>query len=158
MKEIILINNKGIAFVDDEDYEKVKNIKWYYDRGYAIKSIRNSNCKIKYLHRFILNAIDSNIHVDHINGNKLDDQKTNLRLVNNQQNHFNSKLAKNNKCGYKGVRFIGKKYRTSIMYNYKNIHIGMFDDIIEAAKAYDKKALELFGKYANLNFPIHTEG
>jgi hypothetical protein len=90
-------------------------------------------------------------HVDHINGNKLDNRKSNLRIVTNQENCFNS----SRKTGkYKGVSYVKSrgKWLAQIMKDYKNYFIGYYDTDYAAAVAYDKRALELFGTHARLNF------
>lgn len=145
--EIKLSQNK-ITIVDDEDFERVNELKWYYGHGYATRS-KNRGCEYRFMHRFILNY-KGNLQVDHINGNRLDNRKENLRLVTNQQNQFNRK--KNNKlCSskYKGVIFNkdNNNWRARIHINDKTINIGSYNSEIEAAEAYKNKALELFGEY-----------
>ena len=98
--------------------------------------------------------------VDHINGNSLDNRKANLRICTQSQNMINRIKQKNNKSGYIGVCLYKgnsiNKWRASIMQNKKQISIGYFDNKIDAAKARDTKALELYGEYATLNFPMST--
>lgn len=106
------------------------------------------------IHKLILPVKDG-MQVDHINGNKLDNRKENLREVTHQQNQWNKGLYKSNTSGYIGVswRERDKKWRAQIKINKENRHLGFFDDPVEAARAYDKAAVEFFGKYAYLNFP-----
>ncbi len=98
--------------------------------------------------------------VDHIDGNKTNNIISNLRSATKAQNCANKKLEPNrNKSGYKGVSLnnLSKNSKnpwiSCIMKNRKKIHIGVFSNPIEAAKAYDAKALELFDEFAKLNFP-----
>ena len=93
--------------------------------------------------------------VDHINGVTLDNRRCNLRLASHSENMRNTKLRKNNKTGYKGVCWdiVNKRYHVTIRYNGKKIFLGRFDNIIEAAKAYDDGAKKYFGDFARLNFP-----
>lgn len=106
-----------------------------------------------YMHRFITNC-PFGMEIDHRDGNKLNNQKCNLRICTPTQNKRNIKKQSNNKAGYKGVSYFGNKYiRATISINRKQIHLGFFPDLITAAKAYDKKAKELFGEFAYLNFP-----
>ena len=95
------------------------------------------------------------MHVDHINGNPLDNRKSNLRICTNAENQRNKGVYKNNKSGYKGVHWFkrDKKWQAQIKHNNKSIHIGLYEDKEEAARAYDKKAKELHGNFKNLNFP-----
>jgi hypothetical protein len=155
LKEIELTKGK-VAFVDDDDFEKLTKVSWYYNTsGYACNKGGLSD-KVVYMHRFIMNCPDDMI-VDHIDGNKLNNQKENLRIVTYSQNHMNRKVKRKG-CSskYKGVSLDKRcgKWRAYIKKDGKYIHIGNFDNEIDAAKAYDEKALELFGEYASLNFPV----
>ena len=93
--------------------------------------------------------------IDHINHNGLDNRRENLRICTNAENQRNRGKQKNNTSGYKGVdwRKDHKKWRARINKDNKTIHIGYYNIIEEAARAYDAKAKELHGKYAQLNFP-----
>lgn len=157
MKEILLTQGK-IALVDDDDYEELSKYKWlatehrgtfYAARG---EGPRNNNKRI-YMHRQILGLTDPNIHGDHINHNKLDNQGCNLRIATRSQNQHNKLKQGNTSSKYKGVSWINAfgKWQTKITLHDKSIHIGLFTDEIEAAKAYNTKAVELFGEFAYLN-------
>lgn len=164
--EIILQSKKHgthEVLVDDEDYEKLINYNWCVNKaGYAVrhklKSDFNHNSSIIYMHRCILNIENTIEYVDHINGNKLDNRKENLRVCTDHKNKMNRAVnarVRANDVGYKGVylderngRFVAK-----ITYNSKAHHIGVFDCEKIAAKAYDQKAREFFGEFACLNFP-----
>jgi hypothetical protein len=150
MKEIKL--SKGfVAQVDDEDFEYLNQFKWYVyiDRvyRYALRRDNKSRKRIK-MHRVILNASD-NILVDHIDHNGLNNQRNNIRLCTNTQNQWNMKGRRN---GFKGVSIEKYSFRAAIKYQNKTIHLGSFKTEEDAAKAYDKKATELFGEFAYLNF------
>jgi len=157
MKKIKLSQGK-FAIVDNEDYIKLNKITWYYDYrkygGYAKHSDKKNNTSI-YMHRIILNSKNDKF-VDHINGNTLDNRKINLRICTPQQSVMNRGKQINNSSGYKGVyeskdQPRNKKWVAQIRLNRKTIFIGLFLTKIEAAKAYDKKAKELFGEFAKLN-------
>lgn len=145
--------SKGVTtLIDDEDIVKIKDYKWFRnDNGYA-RGYKHWKEKYVYLHRIILDAAPGE-QVDHINGNRLDNRRENLRITSQQQNTFNSGLKSNNKSGYKGVmlRKDTKRWSASITHNYKEIMLGCFDTKEEAAEAYNRKAVELFGEYARLN-------
>ena len=165
--------------LDEEDLPLFEHISLHLNsRGYARITIYGNQLKIlnetfgleikpKYrkgtnevqvkatAHRLIMGITDPKIQVDHINGNKLDNRKENLRLATHQQNQHNVGPQKNNKSGYKGVSSNkkNKKYQARIMAKNKRVSLGCFDDPVEAARAYDRAALELFGEFAWTNFP-----
>lgn len=144
--------------IDEDDLEKVSKYKWYINRdGYAqsrksrLENPERKQEQIK-LHRFILNlkSNDGNI-VDHINGNKLDNRKSNLRLCTNAQNQMNCKTPKSNKLGVKGVRFNKGKYEATIYKDGKSYYLGRFDTIEDASNKYNEAAKKLFKEFARLN-------
>ena len=92
--------------------------------------------------------------VDHIDGNGLNCQKDNLRICTHSQNQHNSGIRRNNTSGYIGVSWSKReeKWIAQITVNGKVKRIGAFDDVIEAAKAYDEEALSKRGEFATLNF------
>lgn len=106
------------------------------------------------LHRLIMNP-PKGMMIDHINGDGLDNRRENLRVCTNAENQRNARLSSRNKSGYKGVSWNkrDKKWRSQIQHERKVRHIGYFDCPKEAARAWDAVAKELFGEYANLNFP-----
>ncbi len=105
------------------------------------------------MHRAILNA-PKGLLVDHIDGNGLNNRKSNLRLCTFAQNAHNSRPRRNSSSRYKGVCWhkVKKKWTVSIYKGGKRTYLGYYDDEIEAALAYDRKATELFGEFAYLNF------
>lgn len=147
------------AVVDDEDYIYLSKYKWHYERGYARRSEYQgggrSNPKIKHIrmHQDLLSCPED-MHTDHINRNKLDNRKENLRIVTRSQNFANRELYSSNKSGFKGVSYLkqNKKWQAEIQCNKVQYYLGSFDTPQEAAKVYDNKARELFGDFAKLNF------
>ncbi len=101
-----------------------------------------------YLHHLILPK-KKGFEVDHINRDVMDNRRENLRYVTSSQNGMNRGMMKSNTSGYRGVTWDKKteKWRARIGLNGKQIWLGYFDDIEEAATAYKKKALELFEQY-----------
>lgn len=151
MAEIPLTQGR-IAIVDDEDYDWLMEWRWLVNSwGYVARSIHRGQTL---MHRLILNA-PAGTDVDHINSNRLDNRRCNLRLASRAQNNRNRKSQDGTFSKYKGVgwRKDVKKWRAQITVNYKNIHLGYFDTEIEAAKAYDVAAHEHFADFAYLNFP-----
>jgi hypothetical protein len=159
MKEILLTRNK-IALVDDEDYERVSQFKWCAvclngGRWYA-QSNSFGLPRQTLLHRFILELKPDDPEVDHISGDGLDCRRLNMRLATRQQNLANRfKFSGKYSSKYKGVTWSkrDKKWIAQIMVNYKNIRLGSFVIEEDAARAYDKAAIQHFGEYARLNFP-----
>lgn len=91
--------------------------------------------------------------IDHRDGNGLNNQIENLRLVNNQQNNCNKNKQINNSSGYKSVSWskIANKWRAYIVLNKQQIHLGYFTEIIDAANAYNIAAIKYHGEFAKLN-------
>lgn len=104
--------------------------------------------------RLVLDA-DKNTLVDHINGNPLDCRRDNLRLADACENAFNTALVSNNTSGYKGVYFhkASGRFHASIRAYGVRIFLGYYDDIEEAAGAYDRAARFFHGEFACVNFP-----
>lgn len=160
MKEIQL--SKGfVTVVDDEDYEYLSQWKWKaIDKGNHVYAARTKRCgprkegksKTIYLHRSLIEC-DSLI-VDHINLNSLDNRKQNLRVSNKSQNISNQKKRKSKTSSkYKGVGWNKQrnKWKATICKNYKIYHLGFFSKELEAARAYNRAAVELHGEFACLN-------
>lgn len=146
--KLIPLTQGKFAKVDNEDFERVKDINWGYTHGYA------RNKELGYMHRVILKSKHGE-YVDHENKDTLDNRKCNIRICSNAENIRSSKLKINNTSGLKGVYFRADRstWRAEIKCNYKKTVIGTFKDKEEAGMAYDRKALELFGDFAYLNFP-----
>ena len=152
----IQLTQSQTAMIDDEDYPIVSQSRWCINSmGYAVRHRKKSeglSDKIS-LHRFLMGLqYGDKRQVDHINGNKLDNRRVNLRICTLQQNQMNRTKRKGTSI-YKGVNFykITNKWQASIKFNQKNIHLGYFLDEVEAAKAYNKAAKEHFKDFANLN-------
>lgn len=158
MKEIPITKGK-VAIVDDEDFEKLNQSKWfahYNGQNWYAKRSGWSNTKTKYsvyMHREIMNA-PSDMQVDHKNGDPLDNRKENLRLCTSYQNQHNRiKAKKNNKFGIKGVYWNkkGKKFHAQIRVNNKRIHLGFFNVLGDADSAYRKAEEKYFEEFARGN-------
>lgn len=135
--------------VSNEDFDRVRRICWrFIGKGYVW------NETYGYVHRFILNYTGSK-DIDHKNNDKLDNTRDNLRVATKSQNLANKGSHKGSSSKYTGVSLYKKdnKWHACITINRKTIHLGTFVDEKEAGMAYDKKALELHGEFARLNFP-----
>lgn len=143
----ILTRKNQVILIDKDDFEKCKKLSWCVDnRGYANGG--NKELGTVRLHRYILNP-PKDKQVDHINHNKLDNRKCNLRIVTNQENQFNRIPSKNNKSGYVGVYYNKecKKWCCQITLNRKCVHSELFDTKEQAIEK--RKLLE--EKYYGLN-------
>lgn len=152
MKHIELTQGQR-AIVDDEDFEKINQHKWYAaKRGYTFYAQRMVNKKAVHMHRIIMSPSEEQ-EVDHINGSGLDNRKENLRSVARTQNQWNRGRQRNNRSGYKGVGWnIGhNKWTARIKVNSKTLFLGSFIDKKEAALAYNKAAIIHHGVFARLN-------
>ena len=155
-KEILLTKVK-VALVDQDEFEWLSNWKWSCtSHGYACRGTtgRGGVKNTYYMHREIINAKDGQ-DVDHINGNRLDNRKANLRLCNRSENMMNSSGISDRSSSFKGVHWNKKQERwvAQISENKKVRHLGSFEDETEAAKAYDQSARKAHGEFAKLNFP-----
>jgi hypothetical protein len=159
-KEIPLTQGE-IAIVDDDMYDYLMQWKWCVSRSgsvgrrkadpYAVRREKGTTSSIR-MHRVVAGAL-SGEQVDHINGNTLDNRRENLRRCTDGQNKRNMGGWTNSDSGHKGVAWnkaLGK-WVASITKDYKSIHIGVFDDKLEAARAYNEAAKFFFGEYARLN-------
>jgi len=152
MQQIALTKGK-IAFIDNEDYDFLMNWTWHYTKAGASTKIGHYKYRHTLLmHRLIMNANDIE-QVDHVDNNRLNNQKYNLRKCTLQQNQFNKPKRENVSSIFKGVSYCKQtgKWRAVIEHNSKTIHLGRFINEIEAAIAYDEKAKELFGEFAYIN-------
>jgi hypothetical protein len=170
MKSIQLTGKYGtkatgkIVIVDDEDYVYLNQSLWSCTTNnerlfYAVRSRKNSEggCKLSHIkmHRLILGITDPKVFIDHIDGNGLNNQRSNLRIVSNRQNMMNKSANTNTTSKYKGVskpsrHNFGKPWRASC----KGIDKRYYKDCsteIEAALQYNEWAKELHGEFAKLN-------
>ena len=150
-KEIQLSKGK-VSIVDDEDYAMLMGlgVRWCANDGYAF------NRAFGRLHRFLINAPREHM-VDHINGDKLDNRRENLRLASSSQNQANRKNVRG-LSPFKGVTWQRRTgggdrgyWKAQLVVDGKVIYLGSHRTDLECAKAYNKAALEHFGEYASLN-------
>ena len=150
----IPLGNGGEALVDDEDWASLSVFSWHRnDNGYVVRGDKSSGrLTLVRMHRQILGA-QKEQHVDHINGNRVDNRRSNLRFCTRTQNMWNA--GKHAKCTskFKGVYWLKatQKWRAKIKVGGKHLSLGCFTDEIEAARAYNAAAKEHFGEYARLN-------
>lgn len=160
MKEIPL-NHGAVAIVDDDDYERLKGFTYSINNcGYARRydkelSLRRNKVSCILMHRDIMGTPPPGLFVDHINRNRLDNRKCNLRFVTRKQNNANRGKNKNkpSTSRYLGVSYDPKrkKWKAQISHYNKNKFIGRYDTEEQAAVAYNVAAIHYHGKFANLN-------
>ncbi len=149
---------KGLfATVDPDDYEWLNGFRWHATcsrgRYYAATVIGGRSIS---MHRLIMNP-PPDMWVDHKSTDRLDNRRSNLRIVTPTQNRHNSRSCarrgRRRSSQYVGVTRRGDKWRVKITHEGKEHFLGCFDDEVEAAKAWDAKAKELRGEFTYLNFP-----
>ena len=148
--EVVLHNRQGEesgrALIDIEDIEHCKQKKWHFDaRGYVFTKPSKHALG---MHRFIMNPKNDE-YIDHINGIKYDNRRSNLRVCTNSQNLMNRGLQGNNKSGVTGVywRPEKNKWQAQIKVNGVNKYLGIFKTIEEAKKVRTEAEKELFGEF-----------
>lgn len=158
-REILLTRGK-VAIVDAEDYDRISQFHWraiFTGVWYAVRNVGAKNNKRRVaMHNEVLNAPPT-VLLDHKNHNGLDNRKQNLRIATQSQNRINARVSSNNTSGYKGVVRRPKRWIAQIGFQHKKIPIGSFSTAEDAARAYDAKAVELYGEFAYLNFPTKPE-
>lgn len=153
-KKIPLTQGK-FTIVDDDIFDRFCNLKWqaHFSNGnwYAVREIWiDKSHKTLRMHSLIMGRS----FIDHISGDGLDNRRENLRLATPTQNQQNKAKKKFLSSKFKGVAWHKDtgKWQSRITLNRKTIYLGIFGNEIDAARAYDKKAKELFGEFARPNF------
>lgn len=146
----IFVKPNSYALVDDGDYHLLSGFKWHLrgiKKQYASGRVFGKDC---YMHRIIMGT-PVGMETDHINGDPLDNRRSNLRVCTPRQNQANSVLRNTNKTGYKGVRLHGSKWVARIRHEGGVAKIlGSFDSKEEAAEAYRAAAIEQYGEFVRI--------
>lgn len=157
MKEIPLTHGY-MALVDDEDYERLAAFRWgvLARAGYTAYAIRHVGRYPVYMHRDVIGA-PLGVGVDHIDGDGLNNRRANLRLANHAQNGANAKV-KTRTSQFKGVYLDRRqgKWRAQIREDGGSRALGSFASEEDAARAYDRAAVRVFGVFARLNLADNT--
>ena len=106
------------------------------------------------MHREIMKPPKGKV-MDHANGNKLDNTRANLRNITLGQNQHNRRKHRGTSSIYKGVSYnkAARRWRAHVDCGKEHFYLGQFDSEVEAARAYDYKAVQVFGEFARPNFP-----
>ena len=149
-----LTNSNEVTLVDEDTYNTYKDVKFCLTPKGYVRTTRKINRK--FIH--VLIASSGTLHVDHINGNKLDNRRCNLRLCTNQQNLCNRGKTKLNTSGYKGVSNHQGKWRCAVWLNGKSTRISGYSTTHSAAIVYNILSHELHGEYAqgNVTSDLHA--
>lgn len=150
-----------VATVDDEDAEIVSIVRtWCVRRGYNTfyatgHPLGSPKGTMVEMHRLIL---PDSVQADHIDGNGLNNQRSNVRPATPSQNGANRpRPNRNNTLGFRGIKRNGSGWSAQIRILGKRTHLGTFRTPEEAARAYDAKAIEAWGSFATTNFPAEAE-
>lgn len=143
------------AVVDDEDFEALNRFRWHANaHGYAARMARRNGKRIVILMHWHVCWSPPGTVVDHINGNRLDNRRSNLRACTRAQNNTNRRMSRQGRSSqFRGVcwRTHAKAWKAYIKHERKQMHLGYFKDERAAAQAYNDAALRLFGEFALLN-------
>lgn len=143
-----MYTTSGYSFiVDTDDFYRIKNGNWFSDKAGYIEGRINKQ-KIK-LHRFITNCPDG-LEVDHINHDKSDNRKENLRIVNRSQNNMNHSVRQNSRSKVAGVTWYERynAWQASITVNKQCIYLGRYKDLEKAIQVRKEAEKKYFGEYA----------
>lgn len=151
------------VLIDTEDIEVLSKYRWNVKAGphslyYVHTSLgsRNTGKWSMTMHRLLMGHPDRGLVVDHIDGNCMNNKKSNLRVTSYANNRRNSAKQVNTKCRYRGVyerNDYKGKYRAQLRFEGKIYNLGTFTDMILAAKTYDEFARKCYGEFAVTNFP-----
>ena len=146
MPRSIPLTKGQFAIVDDYQYEFLNRWHWRVNsKGYAIRSFTVGGKEIVVsMHREIMQP-PKGLVVDHIDNDRLNNVRANLRVITQQQNLMNRRMFKNNTTGFKGVTYLHGKWHARIEKDGVDIHLGSYEDIKTAALVYDCAAVWLFG-------------
>ena len=168
MSDIVFVIVNPIPGFEDygiSEEGEVYSYRWkrfiipYMNKGYyKVHLTKDEKRYLKLLHRLMADTYipnpDNLLFVDHVDRDTKNNSISNLRWVTHQENMMNASKTKGNTSSlYKGVSWHkrDKKWKSQIMINGKNIYLGYFNNEIEAARAYNEKAIELFGEFSSLN-------
>lgn len=154
-----IANHDARAIVDAEDAPLIAGRPWRYQpNGYAATTVRRADGDSSlYMHQLIL-PVDPPLTVDHHDGYGLNNRRSNLRAATRAEQQHNRGIPRTNQSGYKGVSWHrhSARWRATILILGRHRHLGLFDDPIDAARAYDEAALGAWGDFARTNFAEAT--
>jgi hypothetical protein len=148
---MIPLGDGGYACVDAADYEWLNQWSWHLDDGYAVRCDKGKRI---FMHRLIKRAPKGMV-IDHRDGNEANNCRSNLRACSRSENSRNRRKRRRTSSVYKGVYYDRHRHKwvAQCFYRGEPLWLGYFDMEAEAARAYDRKAVELFREFARPNFP-----
>lgn len=162
MSKLIPLTRGYSAIVDDEDHDYLMQWKWYVfirsDKRtpYAVRNAKYtpSGRGVIMMHRLLFCPLGDGVFVDHINRNGLDNRKCNLRKYTKSENAANAQYKSGLTSRFRGVCWFREtsKWRAQIHMNRKKVTLGYFTNEIDAARAYDRAAINQWGEFAIINF------
>lgn len=141
---------ESVVLLDKEDLPLFESRKWFVRNGYLTTT--SSFKRYETFHRLVMNS-PAGLIVDHKNRNRLDNRKCNLRIASSSQNQANA--VRKSKHG-RGIKFRNGKYEASITVDGKREYLGRFESVDAAKRAYDERAVKIFGEFAVTNFRIEN--
>lgn len=154
----ISLGGEYAAIVDETDYFKYKDIHWFplTSRSGHTYATAYFNGRRTHLHRLVATGNPLDL-VDHIDGDTMNCRRSNLRRCTRAENSRNTaKTGSETSSRFKGVSRFRDRWRAQICFEGANRSLGIFNDELDAARAYDQRASALFGQYARLNLPDNT--
>lgn len=157
MAELPLYGKRGagkVALVDDADLPELSKYRFYLHRSGFALTYRPSVGKkrpVSVMLHLLLRTSKDGLYSDHINGDRLDNRRANLRPATPQENAFNQKTNRNNKSGYKGVRKLDGRWQAQIHKDGRQYYLGSYPSPELAAAAYNGAATVLYGAFARPN-------
>jgi len=143
-----------VATIDEADMPLISGHKWTcFPMGSTFYAVRGAGGRNVYMHRLIM-SVPRGLEVDHIDGNGLNNQRSNLRIATRSQNMANTG-PRGGSSRFKGVSFHKRaaKWQAYITVENHRHYLGLHGDEVSAAQAYDIAAREAFGEFAKLNIP-----
>lgn len=155
MSKHVSLTKGAVAIVDDSDFNRLIQMgSWCLSsNGYAVHYTKiDGRRKTLYMHRLIMDAPRS-LQVDHIDRDRLNNQRSNLRFATRSQNQANKNIQINNTSAYKGVSWNKGKWEARIRLNSTRVNLGRFSDPLRAALVYDAASRLFYDEFAGCNFP-----
>jgi hypothetical protein len=147
----LVLKHGEVTVIDDDDYPLVAAYRWRLNcDGYAVTHrMVGSRVETVFMHRIINGTPEGKI-TDHIDRDKLNNRRKNLRTADHSMNSLNSKPHSRNRSGFRGVSRVGNRWRAVLTLNGRQEHLGYFDEPVEASRAYESRVAEVVSPWQSL--------